>query len=499
MGSSDSAAEQSGSGGGSGLFGFDEHGTDLRTELLAGLTTFLTMSYIIVVNPAILSIVITPEELGVAPGMEFQLLAVTTIISSVAAMLVMAFYANRPFGLAPGMGLNAFFVAVVLTIPSVTWQVALAAVFVEGLLFIALTLVGLREYVINLFPDPVKYGVGPGIGLFLALIGLQQMRIIAGDIGIVEAPTDAGNFVTLNPVLAQDAIAIVSIVGVLLTLVLYARGVKGSIVAGILGTSVISYVVAALGVTADIGSLPVEGEGIKLAAATSSLAPGVGDLSYSVADYDITPLVGAFVDGFANVEAVTFAMVMFTFFFVDFFDTAGTLVGLSNAADMTDENGEVPEIEKPLLADAVGTTVGGIVGTSTVTTYIESSTGIEEGGRTGMTALVVAGLFLLALVAIPLLSAIPSFAPYVAFVIVAVFMLRNVTDIDWQDSASAITGGLTIMLMPLTTSIATGIAGGLLAYPLVSAAQGEFEDVRLGHWALAGLVVVYYVVRTVYI
>jgi AGZA family xanthine/uracil permease-like MFS transporter len=189
-------------------------------------------------------------------------------------------------------------------------------------------------------------------------------------------------------------------------------------------------------------------------------------------------------------------MVLFTFFFVDFFDTAGTVVGLSRAADMTDENGEVPDIDEPLMADAVGTTVGGMLGTSTVTTYIESSTGIEEGGRTGFTALVVAALFLLALPIIPLLSALPSYAPYVAFLIVAVFMLRNVTDIQWDDSAHAIPGALTIALMPLTHSIATGIAAGLLTYPLIKAAQGEVDDVQIGQWVLAGAVVVYYVVRT---
>jgi AGZA family xanthine/uracil permease-like MFS transporter len=187
---------------------------------------------------------------------------------------------------------------------------------------------------------------------------------------------------------------------------------------------------------------------------------------------------------------------VFTFFFVDFFDTAGTLVGLSRAADMTDEDGNVPDIDEPLMADAIGTTVGGILGTSTVTTFIESSTGIEEGGRTGFTTLVVAGLFLLTLPFIPLLSALPTYAPYVAFLIVAVFMLRNVTDIDWRDNAHAIPGALTISLMPLTHSIATGIAAGLLSYPLVKTAQGEFDDVRLGQWVLAGAVVVYYVVRT---
>jgi len=465
------------------FFGFDDHGTDLSTELLAGLTTFLTMSYIIAVNPIILNAAITDAKLGVGENVAIQLLAVTTILSAVAAMLVMGVYANRPFGLASGMGLNAFFVTVVLSEPlGITWQTALAAVFLEGVLFIVLTAVGAREYVINLFPDPVKAGVGPGIGLFLAIIGLQYMRITAGD---------AIDLLTFNPILAQDPVAVVSILGILLTFLLYARGTNGAIIIGILGTSVLGYAAAALGFQEGPNQV-----GDLYTLADRTLARGIDEITYSAAAYDITPLAGAFLDGFSDVTGLTFAMVLFTFFFVDFFDTAGTLVGLSRAADMTDEDGEVPDIDEPLMADAVGTTVGGILGTSTVTTFIESSTGIEEGGRTGFTALVVAGLFLLALPFIPLLSALPSYAPYVAFLVVAVFMLRNVTDIDWHDNAHAIPGALTIALMPLTHSIATGIAAGLLSYPLVKSAQGEFDDVQLGQWVLAGAVVVYYVVRT---
>jgi len=390
------------------FFGFEEHDTNLRTEAIAGATTFLTMSYIIVVNPLVLNTVITDDALGVPEGRALQLLAVVTILSAVAGLLVMAFYANRPFGLAPGMGLNAFFVTVVLTL-DVSWQGALAAVFVEGVIFILLTAVGAREYIINLFPNPVKYGVGAGIGLFLALIGLRQMRVIAADTGT--SPTDAGDFLTLNPVLAQDPVAVLSVFGILLTFVLYARGVRGAIILGILLTSVISYVVGSLGVTADVGAFPTETT--KLAGEPASLAPGIDQVAYGVGAYDITPLAGAFVEGLANIEALTFAFVIFTFFFVDFFDTAGTLTGLGQAADMLDEDGEFPDMDKPLMADAVGTTVGAMLGTSTVTTYIESSTGIEEGGRTGMTALVVAALFLAVLAVVPLITALPSFAPYV--------------------------------------------------------------------------------------
>jgi AGZA family xanthine/uracil permease-like MFS transporter len=436
-----------------------------------------------VVNPALLSIVITPE--GVSSGRVFQMLAVITILASVAAMVVMAFYANRPFGLAPGMGLNAFFVTVVLSPTlNVTWQTALAAVFVEGLIFIVLTLVGAREYVINLFPEPVKLGVGAGIGLFLAAIGLQFMRIVA---------IDPDDIVVLSPVLAQDPVAIVAVVGILLTFYLYVKGIKGSIVLGIVSTSILGYAAGWLGFQPYGGSLPQEGQ---ILAKPVTLAPGIDTITYGPAAYDITPILGAFVEGFQQVEAVTFVFVVFTFFFVDFFDTAGTLTGLGQEAGFLDENNEFPDMDKPLMADAVGTTIGGMIGTSTVTTYIESSTGIEEGGRTGLTALFIALFFLIALAVVPLVSAIPSFAPYVALVIVAVFMVRNVTDIQWDDPAHAIPATLTIALMPLTSSIANGIAAGLITYPIAKAAQGEIGDVRLGQWVLAILVILYYFVRT---
>jgi AGZA family xanthine/uracil permease-like MFS transporter len=466
-----------------GYFSVEERGSDVRTELLAGLTTFLAMSYIVVVNPAILSTAITPE--GIGPGRVFQMLAVVTILASVVATLVMAFYADLPFGLAPGMGLNAFFVVVVTQI-GIDWKVALAAVFVEGVIFLALTAVGAREYVINLFPEPVKFGVGAGIGLFLALIGLQNMRIITNSLG---------SGVSVSPVLASDPVALVSILGILLTFALYASGVRGAIVLGIMLTSAAGYVAGMLGATPyAVDQLP-DGYAF-LDGGAVSLAPGFGDLTYGASAYDVTPLAGAFVEGLAQVEAVTFAMVVFTFFFVDFFDTAGTLTGLGQAAGLLDEHGELPDMDRPLMADAVGTTFGAILGTSTVTAYIESSTGVEEGGRTGLTALVVALLFLVTLAVVPLLGIIPAFAPYVAFLVVAIFMLQNVTDIQWDRVDHAVPGGLTILMMPLTNSIATGIAAGLVSYPIVRAAQGEARDVHAGQWVLAALVLLYYFVRT---
>lgn len=450
-------------------FDLESRGTDTSTELIAGLTTFLTMSYIIVVNPAILSVAI-----DVGPN-TFELLAVVTIIASIAAIVVMAFYADLPFGLAPGMGLNAFFVVVVLEL-GIPWQTALAAVFLEGVLFIILTAIGAREYVIRLFPEPVKLSIAAGIGLFLALIGLEQMRIITESVSI-------------NPLIALDPIAILATIGILLTFALWARGVRGAIILGILLTSVVAYVVSFLGVQPlDVA----EEEGL---AGGATLAPGIDAVTFDLAAYDITPLAGAFVEGLQNVEALTFALVVFTFFFVDFFDTAGTVTGLGQAAGMTDESGDLPDIDKPLMADAVGTTVGGALGTSTVTTYIESSAGIGEGGRTGLTALFVGIFFLISLAVVPLLSVIPSFAPYVALVVVAVMMLQNIVEIDWYDTVHAIPAGLTIMIMPLTSSIAYGIAAGLLSYPIVAAAAGRREEIHVGQWIIALLCVAYFAVR----
>ncbi|MFB6120089.1 MAG: NCS2 family permease [Halobacteriaceae archaeon] len=456
-------------------FEFEEHGTDLRTELLAGLTTFLAMSYIVVVNPGILAKTdvnfaqdgmqpaISPT--GYSPGEVFQMVAIVTIISAMVATAVMAVYANRPFGQAPGLGLNAFFAFTVVGAMGISWQTALAAVVVEGLLFIVLTLVGARSYVIELFPEPVKVAVGTGIGLFLALIGFTEMNVVV---------PGSGTVVTLGSV-AQDPVALLSLAGLFFTLMLYARRIPGSIVIGIIATTLAAYGLEAANVVA-----------------RGTLTPG----DIPSATYDISPLAGAFVGGLQEVEAAAFALVIFTFFFVDFFDTAGTLTGVGQAANLLDEEGNLPEMEKPLLADGIGTTVGGALGTSTVTTYIESATGVEEGGRTGMTALTVAGLFLLSLAFVPLAAAVPLYASHIALVVVGVIMLRNVGDILWDDLTYAIPAGMTILVMPFTYNIGYGIAAGIISYPLVKAGAGELEDTHPAHWLLAAAFVVYFYVRT---
>ena len=456
-------------------FALDDHDTDLRTEALAGVTTFLTMSYIVIVNPTILVAIPEGMEGGPTPGIALanhsyaetvQMVAVVTLLSAAVATLVMALYANRPFGQAPGLGLNAFFAFTVVGALGVPWRTALAAVVVEGIVFVALTAVGAREYIVRLFPEPVKFAVGTGIGLFLAIIGLQAMGIVVDD---------PATLVTLGSV-ASNPVAVLSTLGLFFTFMLYARGVRGAIVVGILATTLVGYLATWLGVVpADAGL--------------------AGNLSAG-ATYDITPLVGAFLAGFGNVDEFTFALVVFTFFFVDFFDTAGTLTGVSQAAGFLDEEGNLPDIDRPLMADAVGTTVGGMIGTSTVTTYIESAAGVEEGGRTGLTALVVALLFLLSLALVPLAAAVPLYASHIALVVIGVVMLRNVVSVAWDDITAAIPAGLTVLVMPFTYSISYGIAAGIISYPVVKAAAGRVDETRPGHWLLAGAFVVYFVVRT---
>ena len=458
------------------FFDLDAHGTDVNSELIAGVTTFLAMAYIIVVNPTVLANAISIE--GYTDPEVFQMIAITTILASVAAMLVMALYANRPFGLAPGLGLNAFFAFTVVLGLGIPWQTALAAVFVEGIIFILLTAVGAREYIINLFPEPVKFAVGAGIGVFLLFVGLQEFQVIVND---------EATLVTLGSV-GSNPVAILGLSGVALTLLLWARGITGSIIIGILTTALAGWALT-LGGVVDRGVLVNESV---LSAVEQQGVLGV----ITGIQYDITPLAGAFIDGLSQVEPLTFGFVVLTFFFVDFFDTAGTLIGIAQFGDFLDENGELPEMDKPLMADAVGTTVGAMLGTSTVTTYIESSTGVEAGGRTGLTTLVVAALFLLMIPFVAIAAAIPSYASFIALVIVGIIMFEGVVDIDWRDPAWSISAALTITIMPLTYSIADGLAAGIISYPLVKAAAGDAADIRVGQWLLAAVLVIYFYIQT---
>jgi len=416
-----------------------------------------------VVNPTILSAAIQIE--GYSQGEVIQMIAIATVLSSAVATFVMAFYANRPFGLAPGLGLNAFFAFTVVLGLGVRWETALAAVFVEGVLFMILTAVGAREYVIRLFPEPVKRSVGAGIGLFLLFIGLQELQVVVND----EATLVALGDVFANPW------AILGVLGLVLTFVLWARNVTGAIILGVLTTAVAGWALTLGGVFAR-GTVTPE--------------------TLPSAQYDITPLAGAFVDGLSGVDPLTFVLVVFTFFFVDFFDTAGTLIGVSQFGDFLDDDGDLPDMDRPLMADAVGTTFGAVLGTSTVTTYIESSTGVEEGGRTGLTALVVAVLFVLSLAAIPVVAAIPAYASFIALIVVGVMMLQGLVEVDWTDPAWAVSAGLTVTVMPFAYSIADGLAAGIVAFPLIKLAIGEARDVDIGQYVIAALVAAYYVLST---
>ena len=459
-------------------FDLDEHNTSVSTEVLAGVTTFLTMSYIVVVNPNILAAGENAPGIAVA-GLSrpevVSMLAVVTILAAAVATLIMAVYANRPFAQAPGLGLNAFFAFTVVGALGVPWQTALAAVVVEGLIFVALTAVGAREYIIRVFPEPVKLAVGSGIGLFLTIIGLQAMNVVVDD---------PATLLTLGGI-ASDPIAILSVAGLFVTFALYARGVRGSIIIGILLTTLAGVAVTFAGL---VGPGTV---------APAFVRNGGFDFSLAFAPrYDITPLAGAFVAGLGDVEAFSFALIVFTFFFVDFFDTAGTLVGVGQAGGFLDDEGDLPDIDRPLMADAVGTTVGGMLGTSTVTTYIESASGVEEGGRTGLTALTIGVLFVFALALVPLATAVPLYASHIALVVIGVVMLRNAVEIAWEDVTDAIPAGLTILVMPFTYSIAYGIAAGIVAYPVVKLASGKGRELRPGHYVLAGAFVAYFFVRT---
>ena len=457
-------------------FDLDEKGTTVRTELVAGLTTFFAMAYIIVVNPEILSAAIQIE--GYTDTEVFQMLAIVTIVTSAIAMLVMGLYANRPFGLAPGLGLNAYFAFTVVLGLGVPWETALAAVFVEGVIFIVLTVTGAREFVINLFPEPVKFAVGAGIGTFLLLIGLQELEVVVAD---------EATLVTLGAI-GSNPVALLGGAGAALILMLWARNVTGAILIGVVATAIAGYAltfagVVAPGVLVDQGILTqLRQEGFV------SVATGI--------QYDITPLAGAFIDGLRTTDPVTFGLVVLTFFFVDFFDTAGALIGIGQYGDFLDEDGELPEISKPLLADGIGTTVGAMLGTSTITTFIESSAGVEAGGRTGLTALTIAGLFLLMIPFVSLASFIPTYASFSALVVVGVMMFNGVADINWSDPTWAVPAALTITVIPLTYSIANGIAAGIISYPFIKSVVDGRDDVALGHWTMAAVLVVYFYVQT---
>jgi AGZA family xanthine/uracil permease-like MFS transporter len=424
------------------LFHLKENKTDVRTEVMAGITTFMTMAYIIIVNPLILS----------GAGMDKGAVMTATILASAAATLFMGLYSNYPFALAPGMGLNAFFV-VVATVMGLSWQVALAAVFIDGVIFLLLSLGGLREQIINSIPATIKTATSVGIGLFIALIGFNLG-------GIVVDGADKGLLVSLGDF--SDPSVLLAIGGLIITGFLVARKVKGALLFGILITTVIGMVGGLVDMPSAIVSAP------------PSLAP-------TFLKFDFGGLFGA---GLATIITI-----IFTLTFVDMFDTIGTLIGVATKSNMLDEEGNLPRGKQALVVDSVGTMFGAVLGTSTVTTYVESSAGVAEGGRTGLTAVVTGLLFLVALFFSPIVNIIPSAATAPALIIVGLFMMSPVTKINFDDYTESIPAFLTIVMMPFTWSIAEGLVFGILAYVILKVLAGQIEKISGAMWVLAVLFV----------
>lgn len=419
-------------------FKISESGSTLRTEIIAGITTFMTMVYILAVNPGILS----------ETGMDKDAVFTATALSAIIATLVMALVAKLPFALAPGMGLNAFFAFTVVLGMGYSWQFALTAVFLEGIIFLILTAFNIRELIVNSIPMALKHAISVGIGLFIAFIGLQSAGII------VDNPATLVGLGAVN-----SGPALVAIVGVVITAVLLKKNVNGAILIGILASTL-------FGIFTGVTIIPE-------------------DFSIVSAPPSIEPIFFQF--DFENVFSVDMAIVLFTFLFVDMFDTVGTLIGVSSKAEMLDENGKVPRVKQALFADSVGTFFGAILGTSTVTTYVESASGVAAGGKTGMTALTVAGMFALALFFAPIFMIIPGAATAPALIIVGLFMISPITKIDLNDMTEALPAFLTIIMMPLTYSIADGIVFGMLAYVILNVLTGQFKKLTPIMYIIAAL------------
>lgn len=422
------------------FFNLKQNRTTVRTEVLAGITTFMTMAYILAVNPDILS----------ATGMDKGAVFTATVLSAFIATLVMAFYAKLPFALAPGMGLNAFFAFTVVLGMGHSWQFALTAVFLEGLIFIALTAFNIREMIVNSIPMNMKHAISVGIGLFIAFIGLKNAGII------VSSPA---TFVTLGDVtnITENGGAAVALITLVITGVLLALNVKGALLYGIL-------IGAVIGLPIGVTSLPT---------------------NFEFTPPSLSPIFMKF--EWAQILTLDMLVVVFTFLFVDMFDTVGTLIGVSSKANMLDKEGRVPRVKQALMADAVGTTFGAMLGTSTVTTYVESAAGVSEGGRTGLTSLTVAGLMLLALFLSPVFLMIPGAATAPALILVGAMMMTPVKNINFDDFTESIPAFLTIVMMPLTYSISEGILFGVLSFVLLKALTGKFKDISIVTIVLAVL------------
>lgn len=447
------------------LFKLKENNTNVKTEIIAGVTTFMTMAYILAVNPSILS----------AAGMDAKAVLIATALAAFVGTVCMALFSNYPFALAPGMGLNAFFTYTVVLQMSYSWQIALFAVFVEGIIFILLSLTNVREAIFNAIPLTLKSAVGVGIGLFIAFIGLQDAKLIVDDgATLITYQKFSENFSSVG------VGAVLALIGVLITAILLVKKVKGGILLGIIATWL-------LGIIAELCGIYVPNAD----AGMYSTIPG-GILSFDFTSFGAT-FGQVFKIDFTGVSIVNFIVVVFSFMFVDIFDTLGTLIGVSGKANMLDKDGKLPRIKGALLADAVATCVGAVFGTSTTTTYVESASGVTVGGRTGLTAIVTAILFLLSVVFSPLFLAIPSFAIAPALIIVGFYMMGAVVKIDFEDMSEAIPAFLTILVMPLAYSISEGIAIGVISYTLINLICGKHKKLTVLMYILTVLFICKYI------
>lgn len=425
------------------LFGFDSTKTTVRTEIVAGITTFLTMSYILAVNPTMF---------GELDGMPIGSVFTSTALAAIVGCLAMAFIGKLPFGLAPGMGLNAFFVYTVCLGMGFSWQFALTAVLLEGIIFIVLTLTNLREAIVNAIPMSLRNAIGAGIGFFIAFIGLKSAGIVVDD---------GATFVTLGDVTSGPAL--LAFIGLIITAFMYYRNVPGAILLGIIITMLIGI---PMGVT--------EFKGI--VSTPESIAP-----IFCQFEFD-------------KIFSVDMLVVVFTFFFIDMFDTVGTLVGVCTKVKMMDDNGKIYRIKHAFMADSIATTAGAILGTSTTTTYVESAAGVAQGGRSGLTAFVVGGCFVIAMFFSPLFLSIPSAATAPTLVIVGLLMAEQIKNVDFDDFSESIPAFVCMIMMPLTYSISNGILIGMITYVLMNIICGNFKKLSLVMYILAALFILKYII-----
>ena len=447
------------------FFHLSENKTNVKTEVMAGLTTFMTMAYILAVNPSILG----------STGMDPTAILLATALASFVGTACMALMANLPFALSAGMGLNAYMAYTVVAGYGYTWQVALLAVFIEGLIFIVLSLTNVREAIFNAIPLTLKKGVSVGIGLFIAFIGLQNAGLAVDSSTLVTITSFTDNFHT------SGICALLALIGLFITAVFYIYQVKGAILFGILATWIIGMICEVLGFYVPDAE-----------AGFYTLFPALGFTDFSKLSLTFGQCFNV---DFSAVGMINFIVVIFSFLFVDIFDTLGTLIGVATKADMLDENGRLPRIKPALLSDAIATSAGAVLGTSTTTTFVESASGVALGGRTGLTAMVTAALFLLSTLFAPIFTAIPSFATAPALIMVGFLMVSTVTDIDFSDGnlTEAVPAYLAIIAMPLFYSISEGISMGIISYVMLNVAAGKSKKIAPLMYILAVLFVLKYI------